>query len=98
MCRKIFFIFPSRTTDPGFAPEKIHEMNEILSGKKQITKKNIGLYNVNRRIKVLFGEQFELQIVSGSGGEVIIRLPAEPYQNTELHGIEEERQEGFDKE
>ncbi len=93
----IFYI-SVKDNGPGFAPEKIHEMNEILSGKKQITKRNIGLYNVNRRIKVLFGEQFELQILSGSGGEIIIRLPAEPYQNTELHGIEEVRQEGFDKE
>lgn len=76
---------------PGFEPEKIAEINEILTGKKRITKKNIGLYNVNQRIKVLFGEQFGLQIVSKRGGEVIIRLPAEPYQSTDQRGIEEVR-------
>lgn len=78
---------------PGFEPEKIQEINELLSGNKKITKKNIGIYNVNRRIKVLFGEQFGLRILSGRGGEIIISLPAEPYQNTNLRGAEEVRQD-----
>ncbi len=84
----IFYI-SVKDNGPGFEPEKIQEINEILSGKKQITKRNIGLYNVNQRIKVLFGEQFGLQILSGNGGKIVIKMPAEPYQNTDLRGIEE---------
>lgn len=94
LAEDIFYI-SVKDNGPGFDPEKIHEINEILSEKKQITKKNIGIYNVNQRIKVLFGEQFGLQILSGSGGEIIIRLPAETYQNKNLYGTEEIRQEEF---
>lgn len=76
----IFYI-SVKDNGPGFEPEKIIEINEILSGKKQITTRNIGLYNVNKRIKVLFGQEYGLQILSDGGGKIIIMLPAEPYES-----------------
>ena len=66
----------------GFTAERLLEVNNILSGVKHVTKKNIGLYNIDRRIKVLFGESYGLTVKSEGGAEVIITLPAEKYENT----------------
>lgn len=66
----------------GFTADRLLEVNNILSGIKHVTKKNIGLYNIDRRIKVLFGESYGLTVKSENGAEVIITLPAEKYENT----------------
>lgn len=66
----------------GFTADRLLEVNNILSGVKHVTKKNIGLYNIDRRIKVLFGESYGLTVKSENGAEVIITLPAEKYENT----------------
>lgn len=65
----------------GFTADRLIEVNNILAGVKHVTKKNIGLYNIDRRIKVLFGDSYGLTVKSEGGAEVIITLPAEKYEN-----------------
>ena len=49
----------------------------ILSSDDSKNKKGYGLYNINKRIKLIFGNQYGLDIKSGkSGTYIIIRIPA----------------------
>lgn len=93
----IFYI-SVKDNGPGFTLERIREIEEILSGEVGVTDKKIGLYNVNRRIKILFGEAYGLTLLPGPGGEVVVSLPAEPYRNTDVRGIDEQEQRGTDNE
>lgn len=93
----IFYI-SVRDNGPGFTPERIREIEEILSGEVGVTDKKIGLYNVNQRIKILFGDGYGLTILPGAGGEVMVSLPAETYNSTDANCIEDDGSKGIDGE
>ena len=62
----------------GIPPEKLSEIQKRLQDKSLERKKNIGLVNVNQRIKILFGDEYGVKIKSGKfGTKVIMRIPAE---------------------
>ena len=62
----------------GISPEKLSEIQKRLQDKSLERKKNIGLVNVNQRIKILFGDEYGVKIKSGKfGTKVIMRIPAE---------------------
>lgn len=60
----------------GIDRNSLNEVRDRINSKNRLTK-NIGLKNVNERIKLTFGEKYGLSIYSesGSGTEVIIRIP-----------------------
>ena len=67
----------------GIDKEKLGEINTSLSdirGKQEIQSDNqhLGLFNVNNRIRLAFGEQYGLQLISspGTGTEVVMKIPA----------------------
>lgn len=61
----------------GIAPEKLRAINDDLINDQNSVLKNIGLKNVNDRIKLLYGEEYGVTVESvlGRYTEVIIRLP-----------------------
>ena len=67
----------------GIDKQKMEEINRSLSdtrGKQELQSDNrhMGLYNVNNRIRLAFGEQYGLRLISriGAGTEVIMKIPA----------------------
>jgi sensor histidine kinase YesM len=69
----------------GMEEEKVKKITEMLKDDSNDTI-NIGLYNVNRRIKLMFGKEYGLDIMSekDAGTTVRICLPAD--QSEEYHG------------
>lgn len=61
----------------GMDPDKLLEVKNALTGNSPKTDVVYGLYNVNERIKLNFGEEFGLNIESafGAGTTVTIKLP-----------------------
>lgn len=61
----------------GIEKEKLDFINEKLKNYKNSTSKSIGISNVNERIKMFYGEEYGLYIMSneGVGTKVIILLP-----------------------
>lgn len=54
----------------GISQEKLLELKEKLSGEIEETGEHIGIYNVNARIKLLYGDAYGLSIESNSDGGV----------------------------
>lgn len=75
----------------GIPQEKLDEINKMLSSSKTVTKNDTGiaLYNVNKRIRLNFGENYGLYIVStvNFGTDVEITLPLINSKN--VHQYEE---------
>ncbi|RTE10272.1 sensor histidine kinase [Paenibacillus whitsoniae] len=76
-CRKNVHQLEVVVTDngPGIEPQKLDEIRLRLDNRER---GNVGLYNVNSRIKLHFGDAYGLSIDSaGVGTTVTIRLPYE---------------------
>lgn len=60
----------------GMEPEKLQELQEQLS-KEENTTEQIGLFNANRRLKILYGDDFGITIHSivNEGTEVELKMP-----------------------
>ncbi|HEY8464877.1 MAG TPA: sensor histidine kinase [Bacillota bacterium] len=60
----------------GIPPEQLADLQHELA--LQSSQKSIGIYNVNRRIKLYYGDQSRLSVESlpGLGTKVTLRLPA----------------------
>lgn len=60
----------------GIKAERLKEIKDILHGKDGHDGIGIGISNVNKRIKLIYGEKFGVDIFSGTGNtQVIIHLP-----------------------
>jgi two-component system sensor histidine kinase YesM len=61
----------------GISVSKLYELNSLLDLKTPEKSTTIGLFNINRRIKNYFGEEFGLKLESleGLGTKVIVTLP-----------------------
>ena len=63
----------------GMSEEKLIEIRESLNDESKLDRSNIGLSNVNQRIKLLYGDEYGITINSteNEGTKVIIELPEE---------------------
>lgn len=70
-------VFTISDNGVGIEPEKLKDIQQALSGKEYLMKNNIGLSNVNKRIKLIFGEKYGLSIDSiyGEGTTVKLTFP-----------------------
>lgn len=71
-------VYTVRDNGKGMSEERIKEV--LKTEKKKEEKGNkIGIYNINRRIKLIFGEQYGIQIHSEMGKytEVVVHIPRE---------------------
>ncbi|MGN0405180.1 MAG: sensor histidine kinase [Bariatricus sp.] len=70
----------------GMTLEEIDNMRRKIYQHPKESSKSIGLYNINQRIKLCYGEQYGLQIQSrkGRGTLVTVILPAEKYRKETL--------------
>lgn len=70
----------------GMTLEEIDNMRRNIYQHPKESSKSIGLYNINQRIKLCYGEQYGLQIQSrkGRGTLVTVILPAEKYRKETL--------------
>lgn len=61
----------------GMSPEELKQLNEKINSKNEIVSSKIGLHNVQKRLKMFYGENYGLKITSepGAGTKVEISLP-----------------------
>ena len=60
---------------PGFEEEKLRRITDSLITQTYEQNDGVGLSNVDRRIKVLFGDDYGIEIFNNNGAEIIINLP-----------------------
>lgn len=69
----------------GIEPERTEEINRCLEGIYGVEqeKRYFGLRNVNERIKLAFGKEYGLKLISvpGEGTRVLVHLPLIPHAN-----------------
>lgn len=65
----------------GISPEKLEELNNKLHPGKDGTRTSIGLYNIRSRIRLAYGENYDMTISSlpGEGTTVSLLLPVLEY-------------------
>ena len=78
-----------RDNGAGIEPEQLRKINEQLSVCSFVPKDGYGIYNVNERIKLYFGDEYGLVYESEAGKwtRAILRIPQwellEPPNNEE---------------
>ena len=77
--KKSCLVLSVQDISTGIPPAKLKQLNELLLSSQQPGNQTsgYGLYNVNERIHILFGENFGLSIHSEEnfGTEIIIKIP-----------------------
>lgn len=66
-----------KDTGEGIPKDKLEELENRLHSTEEVTSKHTGVYNVHKRIQLLYGDQYGLTIESnpGVGTLVIVRMP-----------------------
>lgn len=61
----------------GITPERLEEVQQLITDQEEPTRSRIGLRNVNQRLVMCYGEQAGLQIwsVYGKGTEILFNIP-----------------------
>lgn len=74
----------------GITQEKLDYINGKLRAYNDVNKKSIGISNVNERIKMFYGEEYGLYILSTLevGTKVIILLPSKKGEKAYVKGID----------
>ncbi len=72
-----FFKISISDNGKGFEKEKVSELNKLFSESPYIPEKHIGLFNVNSRISLIYGEEYGLEIHSekNKGTTVTMKFP-----------------------
>ena len=60
---------------PGFTEGTLKKIREAMENAKLKPRENLGLWNVNQRIRTLFGNEYRLELRSENGAEIIITVP-----------------------
>lgn len=74
----------------GITEEQLEYINNKLRNYNDVNKKSIGISNVNERIKMFYGEEYGVYILSnlGIGTKVIILLPSKKGETTDVKGVD----------
>lgn len=80
ICNRIYsdhVVFTIEDDGIGMSEERLKEIQEILNDTSSLPDKNIGIANVNMRIKLLFGSEYGCKIISSNskGTKIEISLP-----------------------
>ncbi|MDQ2084941.1 histidine kinase [Herbivorax sp. ANBcel31] len=69
----------------GIKKEKLYKLEESLTNKDSRDEEGLGLVNVNKRIKLVYGSDYGIYILSkyGKGTEVILKIPAKTKEEME---------------
>ena len=70
-------VFIIEDTGIGMNPKRLQEIREIINDESSLPSKNIGIANVNMRIKLIFGNDFGCEIISSdsNGTKIKISIP-----------------------
>lgn len=70
-------LFRIRDNGVGMNPFRLADINRKLNDRENQMEDHIGIYNVNQRIKIVFGKEYGLSIESEEnlGTEVLIKIP-----------------------
>ena len=77
VAREKYFELQVKDDGIGISPERLQQVQDGIRDKVLTGKDFYGLYNVNERIRLSFGEEYGMDIMSqpGEGTMVSIRLP-----------------------
>ena len=77
VAREKYFELQVKDDGIGISPERLQQVQDGIRDKVLTGKDFYGLYNVNERIRLSFGEEYGMDIMSqpGQGTMVSIRLP-----------------------
>lgn len=69
----------------GMAEETLHKLRTDIEIRDMSRSKSIGLYNINQRLKLHYGEGYQVHVYSeqGKGTRVRLVIPAEKAENGE---------------
>ena len=72
-----YIVFIIEDDGPGIAPDKLVQLNQSINAALKQNDASFGLSSINRRIKLLFGNEFGLVIESqpGSYTKIILTIP-----------------------
>lgn len=67
----------------GMSKDEVTKINSKINNKYLLKKEGIGMYNVNQRLKILYGDVYGIKVVSerDKGTSVIIKLPVDNLAN-----------------
>lgn len=69
-------VFEVKDNGPGISPQQLEHIIDLMNSEDIQENKNIGLSNVHRRIKLIYGEKYGVNIESSSEGTVVfITIP-----------------------
>lgn len=76
-CQKKDIVFTISDNGVGMDTKLVEEINQKLNDSENQMEDHIGTYNVNQRIKIVFGKEYGVNIesVENHGTSVIIRIP-----------------------
>lgn len=76
-------VFTIEDDGVGITEEKLNLLNSRLSDADFMGDSHIGLYNINKRIKIVFGEEFGIRVDSiiDAGTKVYVTIPRVIYEN-----------------
>lgn len=68
----------------GMSKDEVTKINNKINNKYLLKKEGIGMYNVNQRLKILYGDAYGIKVVSerNKGTSVTIKLPVDNLANT----------------
>ena len=78
----------------GMSPQQVEELNHSINEKRREDDEkgveSIGLYNINQRIRYLYGSDYGLTIRSnqGKGTSVELRLPINTQARTNVQNVQ----------
>ena len=69
-------VFIIKDNGDGIPTDKLNAIKESLVNKEYTSQKHIGIKNVHERIRLLYGEDYGIEIVSDKyGTQVMINIP-----------------------
>ncbi len=71
----------------GFDPERLQYIRQLLSSSYTISKKNIGLMNLHRRLKLVYGDDYGVTICNNPNGGAMVQVHIRKLTLSELRKL-----------
>ena len=80
-----YIVFEIIDDGAGMSTEQINGLNDAFNDHNYVTEGHIGLRNVNKRIKIIFGDEYGLYVTKNETGGTIVGLVLPKKKQTDLN-------------